>query len=130
MNGVRRPEDPAVPGADVPRHVAVSGVSWGTLPHAPEGAWSTMRSGWMSPGAQHSLDKLRSRGDLELLVDLAQVILDGGRADEQLGGDVTVRAALGDEPGDLYLLRVSVRVVSTPRLRGCSPVASSSAAAR
>ena len=35
----------------------------------------------------HFLRQLGSRGDLELLVHLPQVVFDGGRADEQLGGD-------------------------------------------
>ena len=34
-----------------------------------------------------------------------QVVLDGARADEQLGGDLRVGVPLGREPGDLRLLR-------------------------
>jgi hypothetical protein len=39
------------------------------------------------------------------LEHFSQVVLDNGGADEQLGGDLAVRAALGDEPGHLRLLQ-------------------------
>ena len=45
--------------------------------------------------------ELRAGADAELRVDLRQVRLDRPDADEQLRGDLLVRAALGDELGDL-----------------------------
>ena len=49
--------------------------------------------------------ELAARADVELGEDLAQVVLDGARADEQLRADLGVRAAVAGEPGDLRLLR-------------------------
>jgi len=50
-------------------------------------------------------------GDAELLVNLAQVVVDGGRAEEQPGGDVPVGCSLRRQPGDLGLLRGEPRAV-------------------
>src|SRR5262245_49360497 len=49
--------------------------------------------------------ELGPAGDVQLAEDLAQVILDGAGADEQPGGDLPVGQVLGDQPGDLRLLR-------------------------
>lgn len=51
------------------------------------------------------LDKFDSRGDPQLREDVAQVVVDGARAQEELGGDLPVGGALADEPGDLEFLR-------------------------
>src|SRR5262249_32423752 len=48
--------------------------------------------------------QLGAGGDAQLLEDLAQVVVDRARAQEQLGGDLPVRCALADEAGDLELL--------------------------
>src|SRR5687767_349357 len=42
--------------------------------------------------------ELGAGGDLELLEDLAQVVLDGLRAQEQLPGDLAVATALDHQP--------------------------------
>ena len=49
--------------------------------------------------------ELPARGDAEFGEHVAQVPLDGARADEQLRADLRVRQALACEPGDLLLLR-------------------------
>src|SRR4051794_21441664 len=51
------------------------------------------------------LDQLCPRGDVELPEDVAQVVVDRPRAEEELRGDLPVRRALAHEPGDLELLR-------------------------
>jgi hypothetical protein len=61
---------------------------------------------------------------------IAQVPLDGARADEQLGADLGVGPPVAREPRDLRLLTVSSSRVSTLRVRTVSPVASSSRRAR
>src|SRR5215470_9669216 len=43
--------------------------------------------------------------DAKLAEDLAQVVLDSTGANEQPGGDLPVAQVLGDQPGDLLLLR-------------------------
>jgi hypothetical protein len=55
--------------------------------------------------------------------DLAQVVLDRARADEQPGGDLGVGQAIPGQPGDLGLLRGerAVRLGGAPR--AVSPVA-------
>src|SRR2546430_14983050 len=50
-------------------------------------------------------------GHVELPVDLAQMVVDSGRAEEQLGGDVPVGGSGGGQPGDLSLLRGELRAV-------------------
>jgi len=45
------------------------------------------------------------RADLELGEDLAQVIFDGARADEQAGADLWVRESVAGQPRDLGFLR-------------------------
>src|SRR5262245_17206028 len=52
--------------------------------------------------------KLGARAHAELREHLAQVVLDGARAEEQPAGDVAVRRALGGEARDLQLLRCEV----------------------
>ena len=49
--------------------------------------------------------ELRAGRHAGLPEHLPQVIVDGGRAQEQLRGDVPVALALADQPGDLRLLR-------------------------
>src|SRR5215471_14663095 len=49
--------------------------------------------------------ELGAAGDVELAEDLAQVVFDGAGADEQPGGDLPVGQVLGDQAGDLLLLR-------------------------
>src|SRR6516162_5385585 len=49
--------------------------------------------------------ELSPAADAKLAEDLAQVVLDGAGADEQPGGDLPVGQVLGDQPGDLFLLR-------------------------
>ena len=44
-----------------------------------------------------------ARGHVELAEHVAQVRLDGLEAQEQLVGDLLIRAAVDDEPGDLEL---------------------------
>ena len=53
--------------------------------------------------------QLGSRGDTELLEYLTQVVVDGGRAYEQLGCYFAVGIAAGDQTGDLRLLRREMR---------------------
>src|SRR4051794_23121122 len=48
--------------------------------------------------------ELRPRLHIELPEDLAQVVFDGARADEELRGDLDVCLPLRDEPRDLCLL--------------------------
>src|SRR6267378_3043663 len=57
-------------------------------------------------------------GHVELPVDLAQVVVDGGRAEEQLGGDVPVGGSDGGQPGDLSLLRGEPRAVPAGAFHG------------
>src|SRR3954447_14436020 len=52
-----------------------------------------------------SVREFRPRPDAQLRVDLRQVPLDRARRDEELGGDLLVRAALGDERSDAPLGR-------------------------
>src|SRR4051812_40142931 len=61
------------------------------------------------PSAELDRRQLDARGDAELRVDLAQVVLDGPPAEEQPRGDLRVaQALLGHELGDLQLLRREV----------------------
>src|SRR5215475_1394485 len=52
---------------------------------------------------------LGAAADAELAEDLAQVVLHGAGADEQPGGDLPVSQVLGDQAGDLLLLRGELR---------------------
>jgi hypothetical protein len=72
------------------------------------------------------LPELAAGGDSELGDDLGQVVLDGARAEEQLGGDLRVRQGRPDQLRDLGLLGVSWSSASAVRLRTVSPVARSS----
>src|SRR5215467_768679 len=49
--------------------------------------------------------ELGAAGDATLAEDLAQVVLDGAGADEQPRGDLPVGQVVGDQAGDLLLLR-------------------------
>src|SRR6267378_6841453 len=55
------------------------------------------------PAGQDAVE-LVARADVELGEDLAQVVLDRARTDEQPGADFRVREAVAGEPGDLSLL--------------------------
>src|SRR6266567_781183 len=57
-------------------------------------------------------------GHVELPVDLARVVVDSGRAEEKLGGDVPVGGTDGGQPGDLSLLRGELRAVSVGAFHG------------
>ena len=65
-------------------------------------AWSLVGAAGV-PSPQRRA-QLPAGADAELGEDLAQVVLDGARADEQLRADLRVRLAVGGEPGDLRLL--------------------------
>ena len=56
-----------------------------------------------APPGQDAVE-LAARGDAELGEDLAQVVLDGVRADEQPGADLRVGQPVAGQPGDLGLL--------------------------
>src|SRR4051812_40069262 len=61
----------------------------------------------MSPSSEpagEAADELGARGDAELEEDVAQVVVDGSRAEEELGGHLLVRRPLGYEAHDLPLL--------------------------
>src|ERR1700685_1209193 len=67
---------------------------------------------WLCPGplkTPHVVGKRRSEliagADAELGEDLAQVVGDGGGADEQLGGDLRVGGAVAGQAGDERFLR-------------------------
>src|SRR3954454_19485036 len=75
------------------------------------------------PSAELDRRQLDARGDAELGVDLAQVVLDRPPAEEQPRGDLRVaQAVVDDELGDLELLRGEVveraRVALAGRLAG------------
>jgi hypothetical protein len=60
------------------------------------GAWSCHRP--VAAAAGQRLPELATGGDIELGEDLGQVVLDGARAEEQLGGDLRVRQACPGQP--------------------------------
>src|SRR5258708_6058965 len=85
------------PGADGPAGWSAfasreCGISEGEL---PVGGGLDMR--------QRAVEQLSAGLDAELSEHAAEVVVDGRRADVQLGGGFRVRRALGDEPGDLPL---------------------------
>src|SRR5918998_75251 len=55
-------------------------------------------------GVEVEVSQLRAGGDAELGERLVQVVADRAGAEEQLRGDLLVRAALSDESNDLHLL--------------------------
>src|SRR5581483_7746500 len=61
--------------------------------------------------------KLPASADAELAEDLAQVVLDRARADEQLGADLRVGVSVAGQPRDLELLGREV----VARVRGDPP---------
>src|SRR5215468_8949691 len=66
--------------------------------------------------------ELPARGNAEFGEHVAQVPLDGARADQQLRADLRVRQALAGEPGDLLLLRRELLAcpgAALPRLLAC-----------
>src|SRR5262245_33520133 len=71
---------------------------------AARSARSALRRGCLLAVAECP-GELGPAGDVQLAEDLAQVVLDGAGADEQPGGDLPVGQVLGDQPGDLLLLR-------------------------
>src|SRR5262249_16643337 len=62
--------------------------------------------------------ELDPRADVELAVDVAQVRLDGARAEDELVGDLAVRSPGGDERGDLALAGGERRGGAGGRLAG------------
>src|ERR1700741_4007024 len=80
-----------------------------TLAHGckpwPAGPSTRPRMVRLADQLAQALRQLRSRRDVQLPERLAQVVLHGARADEQLGGDLAVGTAIGREAGDLRLLR-------------------------
>src|SRR5690348_3582769 len=60
--------------------------------------------GRLGSGQRQVVPELPAGADAELGEHLAQVVLRGPGADEQLGADLRVGVALGREPGDLRLL--------------------------
>ena len=74
--------------------------------------------------------ELAARGDVELGEDLAQVVLDRRRADEQPDADFRVREPSRASRAICASRAVSSSRVSSVRLRTVSPVASSSRPAR
>src|SRR5690349_24719480 len=65
--------------------------------------------------------QLDAGADAELGVDVAQVGLDGLRAEHELLGDLAVRAAGGDQLGDLALA-VREDAIAVARRRAADPV--------
>src|SRR3954471_11903667 len=90
----------------------------GLPPRSPAGArWtpcprSRPQGEFAGRGRRHSaeleLRELAAGPDAELLVHVAEVVLDGPRAEEQPRGDVPVGQPSGDEQGRLPLLRSEV----------------------
>ena len=75
--------------------------------------------------------ELAARVDAELGEDLVQVVLDGARADEQLGPDLGVRQAVAGQPGDLGFLSSQFFIPGGGSALGAvSPAARSSRLAR
>src|SRR5690242_13604477 len=68
--------------------------------------------------------------DSELAKRLAEVVVDGAGADEQLAGDFLIRGTVCRQARDLGSWGVSSSPVSTVRFRACPPVGSSSTRAR
>src|SRR3954463_2640085 len=60
-----------------------------------------------SPGsprqASDGVGQFGARADAELRVDARKIVLDRLLAEQELAGDLLVRATTGDEPGDLRL---------------------------
>src|SRR5450631_54764 len=74
--------------------------------HAAPGAGTGLLGGQGRPsGVGQRPAELPARADAELGEYLAQVPLDGARAEEQLGADLRIRQPVTGEPGDLRLLR-------------------------
>src|SRR4051794_15584961 len=79
----------------------------GTLGQGP-GVWSPgVWSGGHARrrGVRQRVVELAARTDAELGEDVAQMPLDGARADEQLRADLGIRAPIARQAGDLRLLR-------------------------
>jgi hypothetical protein len=83
------------------------------------------RPGGALVGRQDAVE-LAAGADAKLGKDLAQVVLDSTRADEQPGADFGVGQAITGQPGDLGFLRGQVDRGLTVRLPAVSPVATSS----
>ena len=97
----------------------------------PSVGWIRRRAGPrpLDPARQDSREFV-ARVDAELLVHVAQVVLDGLRAQEQRGRGLPGGLPPGEQDGDLQLLRGQlVERVRVPARR-VSPVAASSARAR
>src|SRR5436190_9675946 len=85
--------------------------SWSDRP-IPHGGLASARSPVSASGADGlgaalgALEhELAARGDPQLGERLAQVVVDRAGAEEEPRGNLLVRRALADEPGDLQLLR-------------------------
>src|SRR6185312_10606157 len=70
-------------------------------PATPPGESAQRHGVWV--GRQDAAE-VAARGDAELGEDLAQVVLDSARRQEQPGADFGVREAVAGQPGDLGLL--------------------------
>src|SRR5918996_3664475 len=83
----------------------VSGHTRTAAAHAGLHRYTATRSGRRrrALGGKHG-GKLAARADVELGEDLAQVVGDGGAADEQLLSDFRVGGALRSEAGDQRFL--------------------------
>jgi hypothetical protein len=66
--------------------------------------------------------ELAAGGDVELGEDLGQVVFDGTRGQEQLGGDLRVRHARLGQPRDPGLLGVSGSRMSAECVRTVPPL--------
>src|SRR6516162_7193678 len=73
-------------------------------PVLPSRRGACVCSGRAGPG-QAVAHQFGARGDAELGEDLTQVIVDGAWTEVQLRSDLAVGQAVGDQPGNLELLR-------------------------
>ena len=79
------------------------GVALARIPARPRRPGDALRRGASFELGQ-AVPELSAGADAELGEHLAQVVLHGPRADEQLSADLRVGVAFGSEPGDLRLL--------------------------
>src|SRR6478735_9031302 len=73
-------------------------------------ASSASRTGWTSAASDQRAAEFPARAAVELGIHLAQVVLDGARADEELRADLRVRLTFARQTGDLRLLRGQIVV--------------------
>jgi hypothetical protein len=67
------------------------------------------------------VSKLDPGGHLELGVHVAEVVLDGLDADDELAGDLPVGKPAGNQPGDGEFLRGEPSGITLPTPRGGEP---------